>query len=35
MPRCQRVSELCRTDPPLVGDAQHGALCHHPLEVVA
>jgi peptide/nickel transport system ATP-binding protein len=34
-PRCPRASEVCRTDPPLVGDAQHGALCHHPLEVVA
>jgi len=34
-PRCPRVSDACRTDPPLVGDARHGALCHHPLEVVA
>ena len=30
-PRCPRASEACRTDPPLVGDARHGALCHHPL----
>jgi peptide/nickel transport system ATP-binding protein len=34
-PRCPRVSEACRADPPLVGDARHGAVCHHPLEVAA
>ena len=34
-PRCPRASDACRADPPAVGDARHGALCHHPLEVVA
>jgi peptide/nickel transport system ATP-binding protein len=34
-PRCPRASDACRTDPPLVGDSQRGALCHHPLEVAA
>ena len=34
-PRCPRASEACRADPPLVGDARHGALCRHPLEVAA
>ncbi|MCC7426237.1 MAG: ABC transporter ATP-binding protein [Alphaproteobacteria bacterium] len=30
-PRCARASTACGTDPPQVGDARHGALCHHPL----
>ncbi|SEN05878.1 peptide/nickel transport system ATP-binding protein [Palleronia salina] len=30
-PRCSRASELCRTDPPLIGK-DHTALCHHPIE---
>jgi peptide/nickel transport system ATP-binding protein len=34
-PRCPRASDVCSTAPPLVGDARHGALCHHPLEASA
>jgi peptide/nickel transport system ATP-binding protein len=30
-PRCPRAAAICATDPPAVGDARHGAVCHHPL----
>jgi peptide/nickel transport system ATP-binding protein len=34
-PRCPRASATCATDPPLVGDARHLAVCHHPLELAS
>ena len=30
-PRCSHATELCRSEPPGVGDERHGAFCHHPL----
>jgi peptide/nickel transport system ATP-binding protein len=30
-PRCSQADDLCRTEPPPVGDQRHGAFCHHPL----
>jgi peptide/nickel transport system ATP-binding protein len=30
-PRCSHADDLCRTEPPPVGDQRHGAFCHHPL----
>ena len=30
-PRCARADDLCRSEPPPVGDQRHGAFCHHPL----
>ena len=30
-PRCAHADDLCRSEPPPVGDQRHGAFCHHPL----
>jgi peptide/nickel transport system ATP-binding protein len=30
-PRCSQADDLCRSEPPPVGDQRHGAFCHHPL----
>jgi len=30
-PRCSYATDLCRLEPPRVGDQRHGAFCHHPL----
>ena len=30
-PRCSHADDLCRSEPPPVGDERHGAFCHHPL----
>ena len=30
-PRCAHADDLCRSEPPPVGDQRHGAYCHHPL----
>ena len=30
-PRCVHADDLCRSEPPPVGDERHGAFCHHPL----
>lgn len=30
-PRCSHADDLCRSEPPSVGDQRHGAFCHHPL----
>jgi peptide/nickel transport system ATP-binding protein len=30
-PRCAHADDLCRSEPPMVGDQRHGAFCHHPL----
>jgi peptide/nickel transport system ATP-binding protein len=30
-PRCSHADDLCRSEPPRVGDQRHGAFCHHPL----
>ena len=30
-PRCAHADDLCRSEPPQVGDERHGAFCHHPL----
>lgn len=34
-PRCAHADDLCRSEPPPVGDERHGAFCHHPLPVPA
>jgi len=30
-PRCAHADDLCKSEPPPVGDQRHGAFCHHPL----
>jgi peptide/nickel transport system ATP-binding protein len=30
-PRCAHADDLCRSEPPAVGDQHHGAFCHHAL----
>jgi peptide/nickel transport system ATP-binding protein len=30
-PRCAHADDVCRSEPPMVGDQRHGAFCHHPL----
>jgi len=30
-PRCAHADDLCRSEPPPIGDQRHGAFCHHPL----
>jgi peptide/nickel transport system ATP-binding protein len=30
-PRCAYADDLCRSEPPAVGDQRHGAFCHHAL----
>jgi peptide/nickel transport system ATP-binding protein len=34
-PRCAHADDLCRSEPPAVGDRHHGAFCHHPLPAPA
>ncbi len=34
-PRCAHADDLCRSEPPAVGDQHHGAFCHHPLQAPA
>jgi peptide/nickel transport system ATP-binding protein len=34
-PRCAHADDLCRSEPPAVGDQHHGAFCHHPLPAPA
>ena len=34
-PRCANADDLCRSEPPAVGDQHHGAFCHHPLPAPA
>jgi peptide/nickel transport system ATP-binding protein len=34
-PRCAHADDLCRSEPPAVGDQHHGAFCHHPLPTPA
>jgi len=34
-PRCAHAADLCRSEPPAVGDQHHGAFCHHPLPAPA
>jgi peptide/nickel transport system ATP-binding protein len=34
-PRCAHADDLCRSEPPTVGDQHHGAFCHHPLPAPA
>ena len=30
-PRCAHADDLCKSEPPPVGDQRRGAFCHHPL----
>jgi peptide/nickel transport system ATP-binding protein len=30
-PRCAHADDLCKSEPPPVGDQRQGAFCHHPL----
>jgi peptide/nickel transport system ATP-binding protein len=34
-PRCAHADDLCRSEPPAVGDQHHGAFCHHALPAPA
>ena len=34
-PRCAHADDLCRSEPPAVGDQHHGAFCHHALPGLA
>ncbi|MCA3393870.1 MAG: ABC transporter ATP-binding protein, partial [Roseomonas sp.] len=34
-PRCAHADDLCRSEPPAVGDRHRGAFCHHPLPAPA
>ncbi|WP_174802601.1 ABC transporter ATP-binding protein [Martelella limonii] len=31
-PRCPRASDICATEPPIVGEGDHTVSCHHPME---
>lgn len=34
-PRCAYADDLCRSEPPAVGDQHHGAFCHRPIPAPA